>query len=193
MNRSFARIFFALLWALPAFAADLEIRYGALERLISEQVFTEEGRKWVRGSPKTHCQYAYLEHPRIGADGDRLKIVARFSGRSALSVMGSCMGLGDSFDFTMTAAPLPKNGSISLERVKVTTVKDNYYIRRVRAALEQSFSKDFKVEVKDQAKRLLEQPNGSAYKQELSAFSLNAVRVLPEALVLEVEFRLVVK
>jgi hypothetical protein len=193
MKASVARILFAL-WALPACAADLELRYGALERLISEQVFTEDGRKWVRGNPRTHCQYAYLEHPRIGSDGDRLKIVARFSGRSALSVLGSCVGLGDSFEFTLTAAPVPKNGAIAFENVRVTAVKDNYYIRRVRAALEQSFSKDVKVEVQGQAKKLLESTDlTSVYKREMAAFSLNAVRVLPEALVLEVEFKLVVK
>src|SRR5450755_2809630 len=89
---------FALLCSLPSLAADLELRYGALERLISEQVFTDDGRKWVRGSAKTHCQYAYLEHPHIGADGDRLRIAARFSGRSAFSLLGGCVGLGDSLD-----------------------------------------------------------------------------------------------
>jgi hypothetical protein len=76
----------------------------------------------------------------------------------------------------------------------VSTLRDSYYIRRVRSALTQSFSKDFKIEVRDQAKKLLEQPReNSVYKQELTDFDLSAVRVTPEALVLEVEFRLVVK
>jgi hypothetical protein len=193
MNRYFVRLALALLCSLPAIAADLELRYGALERLIAEQVFTEDGRKWVRGNAKSHCQFAYLEHPHIGADGERLKILATFSGRSALNMFGGCVGLGDSFDFTLTASPVPRNGTIALEDVKVATMKDGYYIRRVRAALQQNFAKDFKIEVKDQARRLLEQPGSSSYKQELAAFSLNGVRVLPDALVLEVEFKLVVK
>jgi hypothetical protein len=185
---------FVFLSSLPCLAADLELRYGALERLISEQVFTDEGRKWVRGSAKTHCQYAYLEHPHIGSDGDRLRIQARFSGRSAFNLLGGCVGLGDSFDFILTALPVPRNGAITLQDVKVATTRETYYIRRVRTALEQNFGKDFKIEVKDQAKRLLEQPHpGSAYQQELSGFDLNAVRVRPDALVLEVEFKLVVK
>ncbi len=188
------RLCFCFLSSFPCLAADLELRYGALERLISEQVFTDDGRKWVRGSAKTHCQYAYLEHPHIGADGDRLRIVARFSGRSAFNLLGGCVGLGDSFDFTLTALPTPRNGVITLQDVLVTTAKDSYYIRRVRTALQQNFGKDFKIEVQDQAKRLLEQPRpGSAYQQELSGFNLNAVHVHSDALVLEVEFKLVVK
>lgn len=184
----------ALLFALPSFAADLELRFGALERLIADQLFTQEGRRYVRGNPAAHCQYAYLEAPHLGAVEGRLRVSARFSGRSAMDLFGRCMGMGDSFDLTILASPVPRHGAITMEDVKVTTVKDSYYIRRVRAALSQSFSKDFKIDVREQARRLLEQPRDtSVYKQELTDFDLSGVRVTPDALVLEVEFKLVVK
>ena len=81
-----------------------------------------------------------------------------------------------------------------MDNVQVTTAKDSYYIRRVRQALSDSFSKEFKIDVRDQAKKLLEQPRENAsYQQELAAFDLSDVRVTPEALVLVVEFKLVVK
>ena len=158
----------------------------------------------MRGTPATHCQYAYLEAPHLnaaaapaGADGGtngRLKITAKFSGRSAMDVLGSCMGTGDSFDLTIVASPVARKGAIAMDNVQVTTVKDSYFIRRVRAALTESFGKEFKIDVRDQAKKLLEQPSGnSSYKQELADFDLSAVRVTPEALVLVVEFKLVVK
>lgn len=188
------RVPLLLLLAIPAMAADLELRYSALERLISEQMFTQDGRRYVRGDAKTKCQYAYLESPRLGADQDRLHITARFSGRSAFDLMGRCVGLGDSFDLNLTASPVARDGAITLLNVKVSTLRDSYYIRRVRAALEQSIGRDFKIEVKDQARRLLETtaPNAS-YKPELKGFALNSVRVTGEALVLAVDFRLVVK
>jgi hypothetical protein len=194
LSRSIARVGIALLVALPAVAADLELRYSALERLISAQVFTEDGRKWVKGSAKTPCQFAYLERPRIAGDGDRLKIVAKFTGRSAIGLLGGCVGVGDAFEFTMTAMPVPVNGAISLTDVKVATERDSFYIRRVRQALQQNFGKDFKIQVKDQARHLLEQQQtGDTFQRELSAFNLNGVRVRADALVLEVEFKLVVK
>ncbi len=189
-----AAIVLTLLFALPTFAAELELRYAALQRIIAEQVFTQEGRHYVRGNKAARCQYAYLETPRIGADGDRLSVAARFSGRSALDVFNRCIGLGDSFDLVITACPVPRSGGIGFKDVKVTTAKDSYYIRRVRAALTHSFSKDFKIEVRDQARSLLEQSrDDSTYKQELAAFDLGDIRVTPDALVLVVEFRLVVK
>jgi hypothetical protein len=77
--------------------------------------------------------------------------------------------------------------------VKVSTNKESYYIRRVRSALTQSFSKDVKIEVKDQAKKILEQTReGASYKAEMASFDLTQVRVNPDALVLVVDFRLVV-
>ncbi|HEY1756741.1 MAG TPA: hypothetical protein VGG72_15305 [Bryobacteraceae bacterium] len=190
-----------LRWVVPflffagrAAAADLELRYAALERLIAEQLFTQDGRRYVRGTPETRCQFAYLEAPRLSAADGRLKITAKFSGRSAMDVLGRCMGMGDSFDLTILAVPVARKGAIAMENVQVSTVKDSYYIRRVRAALTESFAKEFKIDVRDQAKRLLEQPSGtSSYKQELADFDLSAVRVTPEALVLVVEFKLVVK
>jgi hypothetical protein len=202
MNRNQPRLVPAasllLLVAAPAFAADLELRFGALERLIAEQLFTQDGRRYVRGTPSDHCQYAYLEAPHLaaatnGSDG-RLKVTAKFSGRSAVGMFGRCVGLGDSFDLTILVSPIARKGAIAMDDVQVTTAKDSYYIRRVRAALKDSFAKEFKIDIRDQAKKLLEQPGSSStYKQELTDFDLSAVRVTPEALVLVVEFKLVVK
>jgi len=196
MFPSHARLFLALFLAVPALAVDLEVRYAALERLIGEQLFTQDGRRYVRGTPAAHCQYAYLEAPRLAADSveGRLKVTAKFSGRSALGMLGRCVGMGDSFDVTIVASPVARKGVIAMDDVRISTVKDSYYIRRVRAALTDSFSKEFKIDLRDQAKKLLEQPAGnSSSGRELSDFDLSAVRVTPEALVLVVEFKLVVK
>lgn len=193
-----ARILLAVLFAFPAMAASLELRYDALERIVAEQLFTQEGRRYVRGSQATKCQFAYLEAPHVSADNGRLRVTAKFSGRSALDLLGHCVGMGDSFDLTVTASPIPRNGAVALKDVKVTTVRDSYYIRRVRAALADSIAKGFKIDVLDQARKLLEQPRDPAapkpsYTRELTDFQLGDVQVTPDALVLVVEFRLVVK
>ena len=185
-------------FAFPVLAANLELRYGALERLIAEQLFTQDGRRYVRGDAKARCQYAYLEAPHIssvsgGGDG-QLKIGAKFSGRSALDVFGKCVGMGDSFNLTIVASPVVRKGAIGMDKVQVTAAKDSYYIRRVREGVRQSFAKDFNIDVRDQARKLLEQPRPNAtVQEELAGFELNAVRVTGDALVLEIEFKIVVK
>lgn len=181
-----------ILLAVPCLAADLELRFGALQRILSEQMFTQDGRHYVRGSKSSKCQFAYLEKPQLDADGERLRVAARFSGRSAVGMFGGCVGLGDSFDLTMTALPVVKDGAIALRDVKIATPRDSYYIRRVRAALAASVAKDFKIEVRDQARKLLESAGG-AYQSQMESFDLTGIRLTPDALVLAVEFRLLIK
>jgi hypothetical protein len=183
-----------LLLATSGFGADLELRYSALDRIIAEQMFTQEGRRYVKGNRADKCQYAYLEAPKLSAVDALLRVTARFSGRSALDLFGHCVGMGDSFDLTISAVPVPRNGAITFKDTQVTTTKDSYYIRKVRAALMQTFDKDFKIEIREQAKRLLEQPRADGtYQQELKDLDLSAIRVTAEALVLVVDFKLVVK
>jgi len=183
---------------IPAWAAELELRYAAIERVIADQLFSQDGRLYVRGNKTTRCKFAYLESPHVGAVNGRLRVSARFSGRTALDMMGACVGLGDSFDFTMIASPIVRNGALAFKEVSVSTPRDSFYIRRVRLALIDSFSHAFKIEVRDQARRLLEQPPAQAsptplYRRELASFDLRDVRVQPDALVLVMDFRLVVK
>ncbi len=193
MRAEATAIVLLFLTVAPCLAADIELRFDTLERIIADQVFTQDGRKYVRGTPATKCQFAYLEKPRIGADNGLLRVTALFSGRTAFDVFGGCIGLGDSFDLTIAAAPTVRNGAIGFKDVKITTAKDSYYIRRVRSALIRAFAKDVKIEVKDQARKILEQTReGASYKAELASFDLTGVRVTPDSLVLVVEFRLVV-
>ena len=59
------RFVILIAFAARAFSADLEIRYSALERMVAAQMFTQEGRRYVRGNQATKCQFAYLEAPQI--------------------------------------------------------------------------------------------------------------------------------
>jgi hypothetical protein len=191
-------LLFILLAVQPAWSAEVELRYAAIERLIADQLFSQDGRLYVRGNKSTRCKFAYLESPHVGATDGRLRVSARFSGRTALDMMGACVGLGDSFDFTMIASPVVKNGTLAFKDVSVSTPRDSFYIRRVRLALIDSFTRDFKIEVRDQARRMLEQPPPPTspkplYQRELASFDLRDVRVQPDALVLVMDFRLVVK
>ena len=188
---------FAVLLTLAATAlpADLEIRYSALERMVAAQMFTQEGRRYVKGNQAAKCQYAYLEAPKLSASGERLQVAARFSGRSAMDLFNRCVGMGDSFTVNITAVPVARKGAIAFQDTQVSTAKDSYYIRRVRSAMMRTFDQDFKIEIRDQARRLLEQPatTGSVYQPELKDLDLNAIRVTSDALVLVVDFKLIVK
>jgi hypothetical protein len=172
---------------------DLRIHYTGLKRILAEQMFTQDGRRYVRGTPAAKCNYAYLEHPDVHGDASgRLNVEARFSGRSALDLFGRCVGMGDSFDVTITAVPYFQNGAIRFKDVVVASRKDGFYIRRVRAALASTLHTQFAYKVAEDARRILEEKRGN-YTQELNGFQVSNIRVTGEALVLTLEFTLAVK
>jgi hypothetical protein len=180
--------------------AELEIHYTAIQKVLAQEVFTQDGRRYVRGNPATKCSFAYLEHPELRGDGGRLSLKARFTGRSALDVFGRCIGLGDSFDVYISALPYYHNQSIGLKDVRVESrapqgaPRTGYYVRRVCAALGDSLRRQFEYRVGDQARRILEQTApGAVYRQELLDFNVPQLQVMPDALIVTVDFKLAVK
>ncbi len=190
-----AILLLALALAQSAPAMELHIQFGALERMLTEQVFTQEGRRYVHGSKSAKCNFAYLEKPQVKGDAGLLRIKARFTGRSALNVAGQCVGLGDAFDVVVTAIPIYHDGALGLQQVKVTSEgKSGYYIRKVCEAMQASLTRDFKYPLEEQAKRMLEDPAAQpGYKREVRKLTVPEIRVTSDALVLQVDFELTVK
>jgi hypothetical protein len=190
-----AALLLAVCAAPSASAVELHLSFGALERLLAEQVFTQEGRRYVRGDKSNRCNFAYLESPRIGAEGGKLRIRARFSGRSSLNMLGQCVGLGDAFNVLIDARPQYKGGAIRLAEVTASSDgKTGFYIRRVCAALQASLARDFAYPLETEARKLLEQTGVQpGYRRELRNFNVPEIRVAPDALVLVLDFQLSVK
>ena len=188
------RLLVLLLAVVPAHAIELQIYYTAIQRLLAAQVFTQEGRLYVRGDGKNKCSFAYLEDPTVSSLGSSLHIQARFSGRSARNFFGKCVGLGDSFTLSIAAVPYYRDGSIALRDVKVESPgRDGIYIRRVRAAIADSLGKQFTYNVTSDAKRILEQKQHPLYSQELRRFSVTGIRVAQDSIVVGLDFQLAVK
>jgi len=178
-----------------AFGTELAIHFTTVQKILARQVFTQDGRKYLRGAPAAKCSYAYLQDPKVGGDGGMLHIQARFSGRSALNVFGACVGLGDSFDISIHAMPYYQDGFLKLKNVRVEGKgRDGFYIRRVCAAMARSLQTQFSYRVLDEARALLEKkPGDDGYGRQLARFNIPAVWVTPEAVVLSLDFALVVR
>jgi hypothetical protein len=182
------------LWPGCAAAVELRIQFGALERMLTEQVFTQEGRRYVRGNKATKCNFAYLEKPRVRGEGGRLYMTARFTGRTALNVIGQCVGLGDAFDLAISAVPVYRQGAIGLQDVRVSSEgRGGYYIRRVCAGLQASLARDFQYALDAEARKLLEGAGPVGYQREVRHFTVPSIGVANDALVLELDFELTVK
>jgi len=183
------------LCASAASAAEVRITFPVVQRLMAEQVFTQEGRRYVSGDRAHRCDYAYLETPRVGEWNGLLIIKARFSGRKAFDVLGRCVGLGDEIDLTIAATPVVKRGVLTLADVKVDTGgKNSFYTRRVSAALRDSLERQFGLDVAARARELLEQKDPKAgFLRDVSTFEFRQVKVGREAVILDVDFAVTVR
>lgn len=185
----------AVCGATLASGAEVRITFPVVQRLMAEQVFTQEGRKYVSGDASHRCDYAYLENPRVGEWNGLLIIKARFSGRKAFGVMGRCVGLGDEIDLTISATPVVKRGILALADVKVDTGgKDSFYSRRVSAALRESLERQFGLDVVGRARELLEQKDPKAgFLRQVSNVEFRQVKVGRDAVILDVDFAVTVR
>jgi hypothetical protein len=181
--------------ATTAHGTEIQLAYNVLERLIAQQVFTDDGRKYVKGTKADKCTFAYLENPRISGANGRIAIKAKFTGRSAIDMFGRCMGVGDAFHLTVIGMPYYDKGRIAFKDISVETDRDGFYIRRVRQALVQSLSKQFDYQIQNDAKKLLEQqtePN-PLFKRQLIKFDVTQIQAADKALILTVDFVLAVQ
>jgi hypothetical protein len=185
----------AALLTPAARAAELHLQFSALERILGQQVFTQDGRRYLRGDPANKCNFAYLESPRVDGRDGKLRIRARFSGRSSLNMLGQCVGMGDAFSVVITARPLYRDGAIRLRDVTAASDgKTGFYIRRVCTALSSSLERDFRYPIESEARKLLEDPGGpSGYPRELRRFHIPEIRTSDSALILVIDFELAVK
>jgi len=176
-------------------AVELHIQFNALERMLAESVFTQDGRRYVHGDKSNKCNFAYLEKPQVRGDGGRLVIRARFTGRSALNTFGICVGLGDAFNAVISATPEFHDGNIVLSKVTAASEgKTGIYIRRVCTALSSSLGRDFRYPISTQFQKALEDPTiQPTYPRQLHNFKVPEIRVSNDALVLVLDFELTVK
>ncbi|MEP7364013.1 MAG: hypothetical protein ABI972_12220 [Acidobacteriota bacterium] len=176
-------------------AAEVELSFSALQQMLSAQLFTQDGRRYVKGSQSTKCSYAYLEHPKVGEAGGRLRVESKFSGRSAMNMFGKCVGMGDSFDLIILATPIYKGGAMEFKDVYVETRgRETYYSRQVRQALAKTLDSQLKWPIEGLARSVLEtNVTDMRVQKKVTRFDVTAITVQKDALVLTVDFRIQVK
>jgi hypothetical protein len=190
-----ACLFLLLAPAVCPAAVELQIQYSAIQKVLSQQLFADSGRFYVKGDMKTKCSYAFLENPTVGGMSGRIRIQARFQGKNGANIFGLCLGPGDAFDLMIFATPYFDRGLIRLKDVQVDSPgKESFYSRKVREAIEKNLPTRFEYKVSDEAKRILESERpGEPYTQQLRNFSVSSIRVTAEAMTLNLDFTLVVK
>ncbi|MDX2266506.1 MAG: hypothetical protein NW208_00235 [Bryobacter sp.] len=166
-----------------------------LEQQLSQQLFTQDGRHYVKGNPNPRCNFAFLIDPRFAARESSLVIRATFTGRSSLDLFGKCVGFGDSFPFEVLAEVDTDIGVLRIRNPRVTlTGKTSFYARRVRGELEKSIASAIRYPIQEEVRKLLVAASQSGpYKVSIAKLAIRGLRVQANSLLVDVDTRFVVE
>ena len=184
-----------LLAAPPAQAVELRIYFTAVQKILSQQVFTQDGRRYVRGTAKSKCGFVYIDNPRLGESKELLTMKMRVTARTGWELLGACFGPGDAFDLAIEGTPYYQDGAIRMSNIRVSTVdRGSWYSRRIRDAFARNFPKYFEYKVFDDLKNTIEkgQPKGP-FSLQLGALQVPRIRVLNDSVILDLDFSLSVR
>jgi len=149
---------FAVLATMTAFAAaasDLSLGPASIQKIVSEQLFNQQGRWYlVDNGP---C-YAFFDHPKTRLTDGRLVLNARLSARIGLQIGDNCAGTDMASNVTISARPVGKGSSLTLEDIRFDRVDDgasrdalNAIQQLAPEALPRAFSFDLLALVKDKS------------------------------------------
>lgn len=103
-----------------AFASELVIGRDALQTLVVESVFQDQGRWYL---VKGRC-YAYLERPHVTLDAARIIIDAHLSSQLGLTVGDSCVGPEMMSDVRVSGKLVGSGSHIEIDDIRIDSVKD---------------------------------------------------------------------
>ncbi len=178
-----------------AWAIEIEIRFPLLEKQLAQQLFTQDGKRYVKGTPKSKCNFAYLAEPHFASRDGQLLIQAKFTGKSSMDILGKCIGFGDSFDFEILSDLSTKDGTLLLAKptVKISS-RDTYYSRQVLKALQTSIGDAIRYPIREEMRKLLAAGSAaSPYKVTISKLEIRSIHILPDALLVDVDTRFLVE
>jgi hypothetical protein len=105
-----------------AIASDLSLGPTSIQKIVAEQLFNLQGRWYlVDNGP---C-YAYFDRPKTHLTAGRLVLNAHLSARIGIQIGDSCAGSDMAANVTLSAKPVGKGSSLTLDDIRVDHVDDS--------------------------------------------------------------------
>ena len=185
--------FFLCVCALSAI--EMEIRFPLLEGQLAQQLFTQDGKRYVKGTPQTRCSFGYLAEPHFSSRDGKLLIRAKFTGKSSVDLFGRCVGFGDTFEFEILSDLTTKAGTLLLSQPTVKILsRDTYYSRQVLKALQSSIGDAIRYPIRDEMRKLLATGSvSSPYKVTIPKLEIRSIQILADALLIDLDTRFLVE
>jgi hypothetical protein len=177
-----------LLAAGPAPAAEIVLERSAVDRLVRQSLFTDQGRYYLqRGA----C-YAYLDDPAVSLTGGRVILNANFTSFLGVMVGAQCVGVPLASKVTLSGKPAHQGGVVRLADLRIDSIADQSTRALVQSGLMPRFPQAVEIDVAAALRSMLRQPN-IPYTSELERLDITALSAEGNRLGVTFDFKLSAK
>jgi hypothetical protein len=183
-----AAAFIALPAAGSAAAADIVLERTAVERLVRQSLFTDQGRYYLqRGA----C-YAYLDDPAVTLAGGRVILNASFSSFLGVMVGPQCVGVPLASKVTLSGRPAHQGGVVRLADLRIDRIADASTRALVQSGLMPKLPHAVEIDVAAALRSMLRRPD-IPYESDLERLDITALSAEGDRLGVTFDFRLIAK
>jgi hypothetical protein len=182
-----ALIVVVLAW-LPARGAEIVLERTAVDRLVRQSLFTDQGRYYLqRGA----C-YAYLHEPAVSLTGGRVILNANLTSFLGVMVGTQCVGVPLSSKVTLSGKPAQQGGVVRLADLRIDNIADQSTRGLVQSGVLPKLPQAVEIDVAAALRAMLKQPN-IPYTSELERLDITALSAEGDRLGVTFDFKLVAR
>jgi hypothetical protein len=186
--RSLARCVASLALVTAAQAAEIILELPALDKLVTQALFTNAGRYDLIKGP---C-FAYLAQPSVSIQNGRVRIRSHLTSRLGVPSANACVGVSFASWTEVSGKPVSKGGSVVLGDIRVDKVDDPNMRLVLESGLVPALPRVIELDVLKAVRGML-QENGGQFQATVDAFNISAVTAADDRLSVKFDFTLVAK
>jgi len=174
--------------AAPAPAAEIVLERTAVDRLVRQSLFNDQGRYYLQ---KGAC-YAYLDDPAVSLTGGRVVLNAKLTSFMGVMVGTQCVGVPLNSRVTLSGQPAQQGGVVRLGDLRIDNIADQSTRALVQSGVLPRFPQAVEIDVAAALRSMLKQPN-IPYTSELERLDITAVSAENDRLGVTFDFKLLAK
>lgn len=169
----------------PASAAEIVLEPSAVQKLVMQGLFRDNGRYYLQ---KGACT-AWLENPAVTFSAGRIVIRSHLNGRLGIDTGMSCVGIALTAWTTLSGVPGAQGAIVRLADLRVDDVDDPNARMLLNSGLVASLPGAIELNVLKSVQDMLQGASGQI-QSEVQALTIQSVGVVDNKLSVRFDFRL---
>jgi hypothetical protein len=181
---------------LPCCARAIEIKVSAkaLERTLIQQLFTADGRYYIRGDAHSAC-FVYAEDPKVSFNTDRIVVHVKAHAKLGEAMGSECLGVRLNTEADVSVVPDAQGESIGFRDPRIEKMSESKELNFLLVPfLSRKLPQQMKINAADLVRQLLATSTQSTgYDIKLEEMKIHSMQVAGDDLVVDLDGGLTVR